>query len=272
MPVGGLGNRMRAVASAVSLGKELGVSVHVGWFKDWALNAEFASLFKLPALLGVKISDVPSLMYWALDRPRKKNLFIPRVFQSLMFGRCMYEKEMGGLFDSKTDFSNYDFKTGKRLYMASFHPFFRYSRELFDSLFVPNASVRGKIDERCSAFANYTIGIHVRRTDNVLSIKESPIELFYEYIDLELKEHSDMAVYLATDSEEVKKCFIKRYGTMIITSEYKADRGTTDGIQDGIVDLYSLSRTSRIYGSFASSFSELAAEIGDIPLVIVRKQ
>lgn len=72
VPVGGLGNRMRAVASAVSLARKLGVTVHIGWFKDWALNAEFASLFELPDVPGVKISDVPSVLYWALDRPRKK--------------------------------------------------------------------------------------------------------------------------------------------------------------------------------------------------------
>lgn len=271
VPVGGLGNRMRAVASAVSLARKLGVTVHIGWFKDWALNAEFSSLFELPDVPGVKISDVPSVLYWALDRPRKKNLFIPRVFQSLMFGQCLYENEMGELFSRKTDFMSYDFKTSRSLYMASFHPFFGYDKELFNSLFLPNEQIRKKINDRCSEFSDYTIGVHVRRTDNILSVNESPIELFYEYIDDELKNHNGMTIYLATDSESVKRDFRNRYGNLVITSDNEADRGSVKGIQDGIVDLYTLSETSRIYGSYGSSFSELAAEIGGIPLTIVRK-
>ena len=155
--------------------------------------------------------------------------------------------------------------------MASFHPFFRYDKELFNNLFLPNGQIRKKINDRCSGFSDYTIGVHVRRTDNILSVNESPIELFYKYIDDELKNHNGMTIYLATDSENVKRDFRNRYGNLVITSDNEADRGSVEGIQDGIVDLYSLSETSRIYGSYGSSFSELAAEIGGIPLTIVRR-
>ena len=63
-----------------------------------------------------------------------------------------------------------------------------------------------------------------------------------------------------------------RYGERIVCAESKADRSTTEGIRrEGIADLWTLAHTRKIYGSFHSSFSELAAELGGIPLIVVKR-
>ena len=113
--------------------------------------------------------------------------------------------------------------------------------------------------------------MHIRRTDNALSIEHSPLDLFFDCLDQELAAHSDLCIYLATDSEEVKQAMRARYGERIVCAESKADRSTTEGIREGIADLWTLARTQKIYGSFHSSFSELAAELGNIPLKTVTK-
>ena len=41
VPVGGLANRMRAVASAVTLTYRVRRKLEVLWFRDWGLNAPF---------------------------------------------------------------------------------------------------------------------------------------------------------------------------------------------------------------------------------------
>ena len=46
VPVGGLANRMRAVASAVTLAAKSDSDLSIVWFQDWALNAPFSQLFK----------------------------------------------------------------------------------------------------------------------------------------------------------------------------------------------------------------------------------
>ena len=46
VPVGGLANRMRAVASAVMLAGKTKSELSIIWFRDWALNAPFYQLFK----------------------------------------------------------------------------------------------------------------------------------------------------------------------------------------------------------------------------------
>lgn len=42
VPVGGLANRMRAVASAVTLAAKSDSDLSIVWFQDWALNAPFS--------------------------------------------------------------------------------------------------------------------------------------------------------------------------------------------------------------------------------------
>ena len=76
--------------------------------------------------------------------------------------------------------------------------------------------------------------------------------------------------YLATDSEEVKREMKERYGDRIFCSGKKADRGSLEGIREGITDMYTLARTQKIYGSFQSSFSDMAAQIGGVPLEILK--
>lgn len=44
VPVGGLANRMRAVASAVMLAGKTKSELSIIWFRDWALNAPVLSV------------------------------------------------------------------------------------------------------------------------------------------------------------------------------------------------------------------------------------
>ena len=67
VPVGGLANRMRSVASAVALAEDTASDIQIKWFRDWALNAPFCELFE-PKDEIVDASFFDSLIY---DRPRK---------------------------------------------------------------------------------------------------------------------------------------------------------------------------------------------------------
>ena len=96
--------------------------------------------------------------------------------------------------------------------------------------------------------------------------------LFFEIVDEVLDKDNHTMIYLATDSEEVKLQMRKRYGNRIISSSTPADRNSVAGIQDGLIDMYTLARTRKIYGSFQSSFSEMASQIGGVPIEILKKE
>lgn len=270
VPAGGLANRIRATLSAVALAEKSGISLKVVWFQDWALHAAFHDLFSPRCLPeGVRIAEASPLDLLLHDRPRRKNFHVPALFQKLMFDTCLYEHQTDGLRKNRFDFEGW---AGKgKVYMAAYLPFYPYPPQSLHDIFRPVAEVQSLIDRRSSVFSPYTIGVHIRRTDNALSIRHSPLELFFASIDGELAMHDNLCVYLATDSEDVKRAMRDRYADRVVCAESRADRSSTNGIREGLADLYTLARTRKIYGSFHSSFSELAAELGDIPLVIVKR-
>ncbi len=268
IPAGGLANRMRAVAGAVTLMRGQSGCLRVIWFKDWALNAPFHSLFEPLAMDDVRLEDATLLHKLLYDRPRRCNLWLPRIFQQFAFDFRLYEKIVWLFRDNLEDMQR--LKNANNSYVASYHALVPYDNALLQRLFRPVKSVREDIDLRCEGFSSYTIGMHIRRTDNVVAIQRSPLSLFFNVVDTELAAHPDLRVYLATDSEDVKAQMRERYGDRIITASSAADRNSIEGIRDGIVDMYSLARTQKIYGSSGSSFSELASQLGNVPLEMVR--
>ena len=57
IPVGGLANRMRAIASAVELSRICDCRLNVYWFRDMGLNARFGDIFCGMNLDKVNIYD-----------------------------------------------------------------------------------------------------------------------------------------------------------------------------------------------------------------------
>ncbi len=85
VPVGGLANRMRAVASAVMLAGKTKSELSIIWFQDWALNAPFYQLFKPVDREVACLRDASRLDYALLDRPRSKNFPFPAFVSETAF-------------------------------------------------------------------------------------------------------------------------------------------------------------------------------------------
>lgn len=268
VPVGGLANRMRAVASAVTLAAKTDSELSIVWFQDWALNAPFSRLFKPVDGKIACLRDASWLDYAWLDRPRSKNFHFPLLFQKLTFKSCLYERSITPLCNRHFDFERWA-KEGGCVYMASYTAFQPYDYAWISQLFVPVEEIMAEVESRCRNFPDTMIGVHIRRTDNLASIRQSPVGLFYQKLDEEIKEDNKVGIYLATDSEEVKREMKERYGDRILSSGKQADRSSLEGIREGVADMYTLARTQKIYGSFQSSFSDMAAQIGGAPLEIL---
>jgi hypothetical protein len=89
----------------------------------------------------------------------------------------------------------------------------------------------------------------------------------------EIKLEPKSNFYLATDDNEVKIKLKKHFGAKILTYDNsELTRSNEKGMKDAVVDLWCLSHTSKIIGSYTSSFSAMAAEIGKINLIILDKK
>ena len=193
VPVGGLANRMKAIDSAIKLSRKTNSELHIIWFKDRGLNCRFDQLFEPIDLPNVKVTEATWSDYLLYDRPRQKNIFIPRLFQKATFDNCIYEKQALHLFYENFDF--YDWAKNRKVYIASFVYFYSPEDENDRfSVFRPLASILQEIDTRCSLFGTNTVGVHIRRTDNALSIAQSPTRLFIESIKKEKEQKSETTI------------------------------------------------------------------------------
>ena len=113
--------------------------------------------------------------------------------------------------------------------------------------------------------------MHIRRTDHLDAIEESPLDAFITAMREKLDAEPGTNYFLATDDEQVEFLLMKLFPTKIIVHKKEFTRQSIQGIKDAVVDLYCLSATAGIYGSYFSSFSDIAARIGNIPLHVIRR-
>jgi hypothetical protein len=111
------------------------------------------------------------------------------------------------------------------------------------------------------------VGVHIRRTDHVKAIQESPSSGFWAAMEAE---PATTIFYVASDSEEERQAAAGRYPGRVITGAKYLGRSEPHECLEAMLDLYCLSRCSKIIGSYESSFSQVAAWWGGIPLEIVR--
>lgn len=268
VPVGGLANRMRAVASAFHLCRCVGSRLSVVWFRDWALNAPFADIFEPVNSCLFELREATALDFVVTDRPRWRNAWLPAAMQWVLYGRRIYEKEVTPLKLRGFDFEAW--ARGHRCYMSCYQEFGSYPDDVYRAVFHPVRAVTERVNANAARFSDYTIGMHIRRTDHGEATAMSPTRLFVDAGRRELAAHPGMRIYLATDDEGVKRELGGVFGSALITSDGAASRDSVEGIRGGLVDMYTLARTSRIYGSAGSSFSPMAARIGGVELVELR--
>jgi hypothetical protein len=134
-------------------------------------------------------------------------------------------------------------------------------------IFSPTLKIMEKVDEILLGEDTFC-GVHIRRTDNVWSVEHSPDEIFEKYMQQEIA--FGRKIYLATDDADLKQRFLTKYGSNIISQKVNdLKRENEIGIKEAYIDLLCLSRSKKIYGSYWSSFSNMAACIGNTELLIV---
>lgn len=270
-PLGGMANRMRSIAAGISLAQHYNARLEIIWFKDTGLNCAFGQLFKPITQTNICLKEASTADKWIYDRPRLGNLYIPRLFQQALFdGRLLDAQQQKAFSDQNFDFEQW-MQTHRHTYIASCYPFYPTNPTLYERLFIPVETIEEQIQTYTAQFSPHTIGVHIRRTDNVMAIAQSPLELFLQRMKQETDTHSDCKFFVASDSEEDKATLKKQFGDRIITSSQPADRNSLQGMQEAAVDFFSLSRTTAILGSCYSSFSEIAALIHQIPYYCIQK-
>ena len=267
IPVGGLANRLRAIAAAYALAESLDCSLKVVWSKDDGLMANFSDIFrtdKIPFEL-IEISAFKNRLFYEV--PRKRNLFISAIYQNLSPDKFIFHTGPMSSFPSLEDYKI--ILQNQNLVISSGSSFIDFKKDHFDRLFKVLPVIESKKAEILNS-RNPIISCHIRRTDNHDSIKNSPLVLFESKVKEELEKNPSASIFIASDDEGVKRHFLEKFGSNILINPTPASRKTREGIIDAMAEMLILADSPRIYGSFWSSYSEIAALMGDSELIILK--
>lgn len=270
IPNAGLCNRMRAIDSAIALSEELDNKLQIYWEKNSGLNCGFHDLFEpiSPSVATVKDVNKKPLLLRNLGDKMPGIIF--QKFQRLFFDRIIFLREFSALHNNRYDFN--ELKNYRRILIESHSRFFYSSNAPAYRYFKPLPEIEVRVREVTRQFSQDTIGVHIRRTDNKKSIDHSPFELFVHVMKKEIDFKPATNFFVASDSETVKTDLMKIFGDKILLSANKeAGRSTKSGMINAVVDLYALSRTKKILGSYWSSFSHTASHISGIEEIVVKK-
>jgi hypothetical protein len=148
----------------------------------------------------------------------------------------------------------------------------------------PLASLSARMAEfRRQHFRPTMIGVHLRRGDFLRHRPDTVgnTEAALAAVERFLVTAPDAGILLCTDDgaadprtreasrEGVREIMRARFGDRVVfTSPRSLDRGTPEGVQDALVDLWLLRSTQMVVGTRASSYSALAAFGRGVPLVM----
>lgn len=170
-PIGGLCNRMRVIASAYQLIRPQDGKLIVKWTANEELNCPAKALFSLPR--SIRVVDVAGedslaakLAYYRLRLGYRHRVGNDQV---------MKLKQAGNLIPQD------------KTYYETCETFHRDSRDVDCSIFTPapelEALAREKIEKITQGGTHRVIGLHIRRTDHSVSIRQSPTELFCRVLE-----------------------------------------------------------------------------------------
>lgn len=270
-PLNGLCNRMRAIASAAALARAAGAPLTI----IWVVNPD----------VGVRYQEI----FQPADRYKIVNVHLRRSLRDavLLLLFCEWENIRGipTRWVTRWHFRNRIFaqvrpgdfsdrrleeivRGAKRTLITSWWSF--YGEATLDfSMFALHQQQQEEVDEVSRTFANNTIGVHIRRTDNVNAIRFSPTNAFVAAMKQCIADDRGTRFFLTTDCADTERVIKSVFGDRIVTRNRSISRTSAEGMRDAVVDLFLLSRTSRILGSYYSTFSETAASIGRIEWVTV---
>ena len=264
---GGLSNRMMAIASAEAMSRYFGQNLKIIWNPDAGLNSKFNSLFH--PIPNLEFVSQGFLTKTVINKFKKTLPYLFKKYLSFKYQRALLYNDVEGIRQSYPDtriFFN-QYKSYTKIYIENCHIFYPLDKG-FD-IFKPLDHILHRIENVTREFNANTIGLHIRRTDNEYAIKHSPLFLFIKLIDEIILNNKNANFYLATDDPAIFIELKSLYSNRILHFSKNKRRDIQIGIEEALIDLFSLSQTQKIYGSAGSTFSMVAAILGKKELEII---
>jgi hypothetical protein len=261
MPEGGLCNRMRVIASAWLVAKAAGQPMRVLWYRTSDFNARFDALF-----------DTTGLPFRVIERRAMSRLVLALAHTRTWWARLSGAVVLGvrdtepGSFDLAQTLA----RLRRRDVLIRSNSRLAFHRDMFD-VFKPIGETARRVALMRERLA-HSVGVHVRRTDNAKAREVSTLERFIALMRDEQHRAPDAEFFVATDEPAALQGLRQAFGDRIWEHPKRAyARDDPAALADALVDLYALAGCRKLIGSYWSSFTDTAAELRGIELIIARE-
>ena len=259
----GLGNRLRAIASAASIAEATGKELVIVWQPDHHCQAHFSDLFNYNGPVE-EVSFIDSAAsfcdrtynYMSVEKGAYKDEEIDLALKGNVYMRSAFTlKSRVSSWDSENAFLRslkaHDFIKGLTSAI-------RQTNEL--SVHVRMAGGKNYEQLPFEHQSNWTEEDHRKISE---WREKSHFSVFFKRIDQLIAHNKIATIFVAADLPETYDEFRKRYGERIVwLCRQKNDR-STEQLQFALADAILLSRAKIFLGSTWSSFSELAMRFAD---------
>lgn len=271
VPNAGLCNRINAMLCGIYIHQHFGVPLDIYWENTKDCRACFDDLFEPLRHTDIQVKR---LKRFYLKPSTKKNLYLPGLLRKFFFSADLIKTE-GMTFDfimEVFDMRNAYVTSSNRFCLFGEKPMMEKGNTVLESsiwtdlrnvsrYFVPQSDIQDKVNRITETYSEHTIGVHIRRTDNISAIQSSPIEKFISRMDEALQKDCRTKFYVASDDIDVKTFLKQRYGDCIIIENNELKRNTLGGMKDAVAELWCLAHCETIYGSNHSTYSTMASRI-----------
>ena len=260
-PVGGMCNRILAMSATEQLCRDMGCDYEIIWRNNGECACDFEDLF---ADRHIKITDY-NLPKGRIRQSIKRSGFFQAMadrmayhgFEKTIHRLSEYELSPRELPENKEGFAEIFREITRnrdRVYIRSCRQYYGKT-DICETMFAPQILERANRSR--AAIGDY-IAFHIRRTDNIRAIEESPTRAFMESISEEIKKTPGIKIYVATDDDEIYKELRELYPDNIIDEDIDRRRYTRTGMQDAAYELLMLAGARIMYGSKASTYTDIS--------------
>ena len=292
-PQNGLGNRVRALISFGVFAKFLNVPYYVYWnktkgFDDTKLE-DLVDINSLSSNLNVTIIHDQQWKHcrkysWKLDK-----FFTGLYEHDITIASDSVDEEHIKRYDEyvkkliEGNFRNASVKTSNNLIwvtsedtMEKYFPNFWNEYNKCIQKIKLKKTLYESIKPTLNNIDNNTIGMHIRKGDAIDERNPNRVhygnntEYFIREVEKKIKQDGDCKIFLATDCRDTMNSMINKFGNKIITHKKNFVESPFNdfksGQVDAMVEMYLLSKTSKIYGTAWSTFSEISAQMGNVEI------
>jgi len=263
-PKNALCNRLRALDSGFSLAEDCGRDLVIYWNSYNGMNCPIERLFQIPA----QVRDV-----WVWSSISR----ISRLEKLVRLAAIRRKFSDDG--ETKNKISSYSeeellkiAKINSRIFISTFARFYSSKTRAPYWWLEPREPLMAAAQKVVNKFfsGKRILGVHVRMWDNIKARQTSSLPKFIAAMEKELATDRNTMFFVATDDQSVEQELTDRFSSNILVySKRSRDRSVPEACEDAMVDLICLKNTSKILGSYWSSFSFTAAEWGNIPLEVI---